>query len=271
MSGAFQGSHVDFYDRFLVPLMVSPYATLAAQKIGALGPQSVLELAAGSGVLTVELARVLPATTTITATDLNQPMIDHAKIKPGVERVHWQQADAMKLPFQEASFDVVVSQFGVMFFPDKAESFREVRRVLKPGGKYVFVVWDDWRLAPDAPLAIAVDVVGRLLPCDPAMLINPPYFDERTIRSDLQAANLKNVEIERVALPSMAASARDAAYAVVSASLIRVVIGQTDPTRMDEAAAAVEEAFREKFGDGEIVGTTRGLVISADKHDQSSG
>ena len=196
MSSAFQSSHVNTYDTLLVPLMVSPYANVVAEIVKAHGPQSVLELAAGTGILTLELAKVLPAGTTITATDLNQPMIDQAQAKPGMERVAWRQADAMKLPFPDESFDLLVCQFGVMFFSNKAKSFREARRVLQRGGKYLFVVWDDWEKSPDAPLYIATQVVGRLLPCDPASLINPPYFDEETIRADLGSADFEKVVID---------------------------------------------------------------------------
>jgi SAM-dependent methyltransferase len=265
MSGAFQSSHVNTYDTLLVPLMVSPYAGLVADIVKSHGPKSVLELAAGTGILTLKLAEILPADTAITATDLNQPMIDQARAKPGMERVTWRQADAMKLPFPDESFDLVVCQFGVMFFPDKAESFQEARRVLKRGGKYVFVVWDDWEKSPDAPLYIATQVVGRLLPCDPASLINPPYFDDETIRADLGSANFKNVMIDYVRQPSTAPSARAAADATVQGSLIRVVIGQTDPARFDEATEAVEQAFRRQFGDGAIDGGTRVLVVTAEK------
>jgi SAM-dependent methyltransferase len=244
MSAAFQSSHVNTYDQLLVPQMVSAYASAVAEKVKAIAPVSVLEVAAGTGILTQELARILPPGTDITATDINQPMIDHARAKPGTERVSWRQADAMKLPFPDASFDLVVCQFGVMFFPDKAQSFREARGVMRAGGKYVFIVWDDWIKSPDAPLAIAVDVVSRLLPCDPASLINPPYHNEDTIRADLRAAGFKNVAIDRVRKPSTASSAREAANATVQGSLIRVVTERIDGTRFDEATNAVEQAFK---------------------------
>jgi SAM-dependent methyltransferase len=165
----------------------------------------------------------------------------------------------------DESFDLIVCQFGVMFFPDKADSFREARRVLKRGGKYVFVVWDDWKKSPDAPLYIATQVVGRLLPCDPASLINPPYFNEETIRADLRSANFGNVGIDYVRKPSTAPSPRAAADATVQGSLIRVVIGQTDPARFDEATDAVEQAFRAQFGNGMVNGGTRVLIVTAEK------
>lgn len=112
-------------------------------------------MAAGTGVATEALARELPSDVKITATDLNQAMIECGKVRPGMERVNWQQADAMKLPFSEGAFDLIVCQFGVMFFPDKRASFRECYRVLSPGGTYLFALWDDYNNMSDSPLWIA--------------------------------------------------------------------------------------------------------------------
>ena len=71
------------------------------------------------------------------ATDLNQPMLDRAAAKqPCDNRIMWQQADALALPFEDQRFDVVACQFGVRFFPDKVLGYGEARRVLKPGGHF---------------------------------------------------------------------------------------------------------------------------------------
>jgi SAM-dependent methyltransferase len=262
---AFRTTYAELYDRYLVPLQFTPYAIVTAERAKAFGPRGVLELAAGTGIATQELARILSPDITITATDLNQPMIDRAVTKQGMGRVVWRQADAMNLPFADNRLDLVVCQFGVMFFPDKQASFREALRVLRPGGAYLFVVWDDWAKMPDAPLAIAADVVGRMLGCAPVTLVNPPYHDEDTIRADLRAANLQSIKIERIARPAEASSAREAAVATVHGSLIRTVIDANDPGRLAEATDAVERAFREKFGDGLIHGTTHALIITSEK------
>ena len=69
-------------------------------------------------------------------------MLDHAADIGTARPVEWRQADAMQLPFEDAEFDAVVCQFGAMFFPDKAKAFAEARRVLRPGGVFLFNVWD---------------------------------------------------------------------------------------------------------------------------------
>src|SRR5215510_2098482 len=127
---AFAGTLAEFYDRYLVPLMFAPYAQVVADRATGFRPHHVLETAAGTGIVTEALSRTLPSDVAITATDLNLPMIERGKARPGMERVDWRQADAMALPFPDAAFDLIVCQFGVMFFPDKRASFRESLRVL---------------------------------------------------------------------------------------------------------------------------------------------
>src|SRR5689334_7963313 len=133
----FAGSIPALYDRYLGPLIFEPYAADLADRVASAAAGRVLETAAGTGVLTRALASVLPGASEIVATDLNQPMLDFAAARPGVERVRWQRADALALPFPERSFDAVVCQFGAMFFPDKVTGYREALRVLRPGGRFV--------------------------------------------------------------------------------------------------------------------------------------
>src|SRR5512132_3754478 len=138
----FAGSIPKLYESHLVPLIFQPYAVDIAQRLASRSPTRVLEIAAGTGVVTRAMASVLPDGTTIVATDLNQAMLDQA-IATGTDRpVEWRQADAMQLPFADAEFDAVICQFGVMFFPEKAKAFSEARRVLRPGGVFIFNVWD---------------------------------------------------------------------------------------------------------------------------------
>jgi len=259
---AFGTSFAELYDHYLVPMLFEPYARIVAERAAALRPRTVLETAAGTGIAARVLSKSLPAAS-ITATDLNQPMIDHARTKSELENVTWQQADAMKLPFADASFDLLVCQFGVMFFPDKPGAFREARRVLRPEGNSLFVVWDDWKQMPTSPLAIAADVVAALLGRDPGTLLNPPYHDEVSIRSDLGAAGFQHISVDRISEPARAASARDAAIATVHGSLIRTAIEITAPERLGEATDAVERAMRARLGDGEIDGATSALIVLA--------
>ena len=142
----FVSSIPEHYDRNLGPIIFTDYAADIARRAAAGKPAKVLETAAGTGIVTRALRDHLPAGTRLTATDLNEPMLDVARTKfRAGEQVEFQPADALALPFADGSFDTVVCQFGVMFFPDKDQSYREVYRVLTPGGRYLFNIWDSHR------------------------------------------------------------------------------------------------------------------------------
>jgi ubiquinone/menaquinone biosynthesis C-methylase UbiE len=138
----FAGSIPALYERYLVPLIFEPYAYDLASRVALRQPCRDLEVAAGTGVVTRQLANALPPAVSILATDLNQPMLDQAAAAGTTRPVEWRQADAMQLPYPDEAFDVVVCQFAVMFFPDKQKAFSEARRVLRPGGSFIFNVWD---------------------------------------------------------------------------------------------------------------------------------
>ena len=149
---AFTGTMPELYEKYLVPLNFAPHAQVVVERVIPLAPRRVLELAAGTGVVTQALVSGLSPDTSIVATDLNDAMLDQARKRAGLDRVIWRQADALNLPFPDAAFDLIVCQFGVMFFPDKPASFREARRTLAPDGTYLFVLWADYHDMPDSPI-----------------------------------------------------------------------------------------------------------------------
>src|SRR5215212_7120769 len=139
----FAGSIPENYDRYMVPLIFEPFAADLAQRAASLSPSAVLETAAGTGVVTRALAPKLSPGAAYFVTDLNQPMLDYAASRQSADtRIKWSKADALALPFGNAAFDLVLCQFGAMFFPDRSSAYRETKRVLKPGGHFLFNVWD---------------------------------------------------------------------------------------------------------------------------------
>src|SRR5262249_42591898 len=162
----FAGSIPEIYDRLLVPLIFESYARELAAQVASVEPQDVLETAAGTGVLTRAIAARLPTQARIVATDLNQPMLDRAAQRQADDsRITWRQADALALPFEDQSFDVVACQFGAMFFPDKAQGYREACRVLKRGGHFFFNVWD--RISENEFADVVTEALARIFPKDP--------------------------------------------------------------------------------------------------------
>lgn len=182
----FHGSIPDLYDRFLVPLIFEPYADDLARRVASRPAGRVLEVAAGTGVATRALASALPQHVAIVASDLNQPMLDHAS-RIGTKRpVEWRQADVMTLPFDDETFDAVVCQFGVMFFPDKSAAYSEIRRVLKPRGRFIFSVWD--RIEENEFADVVTTSLEALFPHDPPrFLARTPhgYCDVSEVTRDL--------------------------------------------------------------------------------------
>jgi ubiquinone/menaquinone biosynthesis C-methylase UbiE len=261
----FAGSIPEIYDRLLVPLIFEPYALDLARRLAEARPRDVLETAAGTGVLTRALAARLPAEARIVASDLNQPMLDRAAARqPGDGRIEWRQADALALPFADGSFDAVACQFGVMFFPDKAQGYREARRVLKPGGRFLFNVWD--RIAENEFADVVTEALAALFPHDPLRFmarIPHGYHDVDRIRAELAAAGFADIAVEAVDARSKAASPRDPAIAYCQGTPLRNEIEARDAARLEEATDAAAEALARRFGKGAIEGRIRALVISA--------
>ena len=186
----FIGSIPKIYDDYLVPLIFQGFAQDLAQRAANLSPTAVLETAAGSGVVTRALAPELSERCRYVVTDLNQPMLDQAAERQGADaRITWQQADALALPFDDTAFDVVCCQFGVMFFPDRVRGYREVRRVLKPGGHWLFNVWD--RIEENTFANDVTNALAEFFPSDPPrFLARTPhgYHDVSLIREELERA-----------------------------------------------------------------------------------
>lgn len=263
----FAGSVPEFYDRFLVPLIFEPYALDLAARVAKVRPRDVLELAAGTGVLTRALAPQLSAEARIIATDLNQPMLDQAAARQaGDGRITWRQADALSLPFEDQGFDAVVCQFGAMFFPDKIHGYREARRVLRPGGRFFFNVWD--AITENEFADVITQALGTLFPSDPPLfLARTPhgYHDRDRIRAELTAVGFPAISIDTVEATSKAATPFAAAMAYCHGTPLRNEIEARDPQGLDRATKAATEALGKRFGNDAIAGRIAARVVTATK------
>jgi ubiquinone/menaquinone biosynthesis C-methylase UbiE len=261
----FAGSIPELYERFMVPLIFEPYAVDLAGRLANTGPRDVLEIAAGTGVLTRAMASRLPAQAQMMVTDLNQPMLDHARSRLASDgRIAWRQADALALPFEDRQFDAVACQFGVMFFPDKIKGYREVRRVLKPGGHFFFNVWDG--ISDNEFADVVTQALAKLFPDDaPRFMARTPhgYHDETQIREELKAAGFSDVSVEAVDARSKAPSPREVAIAYCQGTPLRNEIEARDKAGLEKATKHAEDAVARRFGTGAVDGRIRALVISA--------
>jgi SAM-dependent methyltransferase len=263
----FAGSTPEIYETHLVPLIFEPYAADLAARLASKPLKDVLEIAAGTGVVTRALASVLPRSVSILATDLNQAMLDRAAAR-GTERpVTWCQADAMELPFGDGNFDAVVCQFGVMFFPDKGAAFAETRRVLKPGGVFIFNVWD--RIQENEFADTVTTALEKFFPNDPPrFLVRTPhgYHDPETIKRDLAAGGFTAPpEITTLPVRSHAASHEIPAIGFCQGTPLRNEIEARDASRLNEATAAAAEAIANRFDRGPVDGKIQAHVVAITK------
>ncbi len=239
----FAGSIPAMYDRYMVPLVFRPYAEQTAERAKAFAPRRILETAAGTGVVTEALYEAIPAAE-IVATDLNAPMLEQAAQRVGAANVHFEHADALDLPFEDGSFDLVVCQFGIMFFPDKVQGNREARRVLRDGGKYLLVIWD--KVENNLATKVAGRAVADLFPDEPAAFyerIPFRYHERALIESDLRAAGFAEIAFQTVKLRSRAASARDAAIGLTQGTPMRSEIEKRGTEALARATDAAARAL----------------------------
>lgn len=261
----FAGSIPENYDRHMVPLIFEAYAAETARRAASFSPLAVLETAAGTGAVTRALAPKLAPDASYAVTDLNQPMLDYAASRQGPDRrITWRQADALNLPFDDASFDLVCCQFGAMFFPDRATAYREAKRVLKPGGHFLFSVWD--RIEENIFADDVTNALATIFPHDPPrFLARTPhgYHDKDLIRRDLEAAGFSDVTIDTRAEQSRASSPRVPAVAYCQGTLLRNEIEARDPAKLEAATDYAAAALAERHGHGEVAAKIQAHFIVA--------
>lgn len=264
LDSRFAGSIPDTYDDYLVPLIFESYAGDLASRVAAAPGTSVLEVAAGTGVLTRALAAGLPPDRPILATDLNQEMLDRAARRGTVRPVQWRQADALHLPFTALSFDTIVCQFGVMFFPDRAAAFQEAHRVLRPGGRFLFNVWD--RLEENEFAAVTTSALSELFPDSPPRFLERiphGYYDCDRILHDLAEGGFREASITTLAARSQAETPWIPAVAYCQGTPLRSEIEARGAHGLVEATAHVARALAARFGAGPIDGEIQAHVVSA--------
>lgn len=261
---AFDGSIPAIYDSHLVPLIFEDYAEDLARRCAVLGPARVLETAAGTGVVTRRLSAALDRAAGIVATDLNPAMLAQARARHDDGRTEWREADATALPFDDAGFDAVLCQFGVMFFPDRVRGYGEARRVLRDGGAFLFNIWDglETNLFP----AVVAEAVAGLFPDD------PPGFLSRTphshgnpdlIERELREAGFTRITIDALERPARAPSARHVAVAFCQGTPLRAEIEARGPGALEEATGRAAAAVAARWGLGPVEAPVRAYVIEA--------
>jgi hypothetical protein len=249
----------------LVPLIFESYALDLASRLAEANPLDMLETAAGTGVLTRANAACLPADARIVATDLNQPMLNRAKARQSHDgRIEWKPADALALPFENQSFDVVACQFGVMFFPDKVQGYLEAWRVLNPAVASSLMYGTEFQRYDFADTV--TEAPAAVFPHDPpCFLARTPhgYHDVERIRAELNAAGYSDLSVDAVDHRSKASSPHDPAIAYCQGTPLRSEIEARDASRLRDATEQAADALASRFGGRHIEGRIRAFVITA--------
>jgi len=249
----------DAYDRYLGDAVFRPFARDLAQRAARLRPARVLEIAAGTGIVTAELVAAAP-TAQVTATDLNPAMVATGARR--VPQARWEPADASDLPFPDDAFDLVVCQFGVMFLPDKPRAYREFARVLAPGGSLLVNTWD--LIGTHGFGQALVEALERVFPGDvPPFLTKVPhgYADPDVVRGHLLEAGYVVEALETVTLEGHAASAADVATGFCTGTPLRgELLARGD---LEATTRTVRAGMTALLGDGPVSARMSAHVVLA--------
>jgi len=263
-NAAFSGSIPENYDRYLGPVLFEPYATDLVSRLNTSDDATVLELACGTGIVTRRLFERPGPRVKIVATDLNESMLNYARARFAPEpSIEWKQADATDLLFEDQSFDAVVCQFGLMFFPDKKQAVSETYRVLKSGGTFLFNVWDAIE-QNDLPQT-AHEVIGKFFLDNPPDFYQVPFsfHDPETIRSLLSAAGFRDIQLTPLPLAAIAASAEDVAKGLVHGNPIITAIRERNEASVPDIEAALAAAIAAKYGVAPVRARMQALICAA--------
>ncbi len=246
----FSGDIPKNYDAHLGPLFFEPFSKLIAERVAAWNPADLLELSCGTGRLTRQLAQKLDSRTRLLATDINPAMLAHAR-QTGADRdIEWGTIDAVHLPYPDQCFDLVVVQFGVMFYADRSKAYSEALRVLRPGGRLIFTSWDHINHNPVA--RITQEVVQHFFPTDTPAFYTVPfaYHDKDLIREEVLTAGFGRVRLDLLQPLGHATSAASATMGLLEGVPLLTAILDRDPALLPVMKTELTARLAGQYGTG---------------------
>jgi SAM-dependent methyltransferase len=230
-TGQLSSSAAEVYEEFFVPALFGAWAPRLCEAAKATKGKRVLDVACGTGSLAREAAR---RGAEVVGLDRNAGMLAVARrLAPEID---WREGRAEDLPFGDGSFDVVASQFGLMFFEDRVKALAEMGRVLKPGGRLVVAVWDSLERTPG--YAAMVDLLQRLFGEGIAIGLRAPFVlgEPKELRALFKAAGIFDPAIDTQAGAARFPSIADWVRTDVKGWTLADAIDDAQYVRLQEAA-----------------------------------
>jgi ubiquinone/menaquinone biosynthesis C-methylase UbiE len=263
---SFSGEAAQSYDQYLGPLLFEPFSMAVASVAKDTTARTVLELAAGSGRLTKHLRENLPPDAHLIATDISEDMLAIAKSKLKDEKIEFQYADIMNLPFEDKSFDLVFCQYGLMFLPDKQKGFNEIYRVLKPGGRFIFATWDSAKNVPIFNLILNETLIPFFNAEDNTKYLVPfSLHNEGELLTYMKNAGFSFPEVKKLTLEGQTSSPDDIVQGFLLKHALRAEVEAIDPKAVNEIADKLRKKIAAQFGSSPVKMPLTSLIGSGTK------
>lgn len=262
---SFGGLIPENYEKYLGPFLFEPYGLDIKERVASGNYESVVELACGTGRVTKYLREALPDSSRLTATDINPDMLSLAREKVPHEKIEWKQADMQEIPFSDSLFDLAVSQFGIMFVPDKTKAYKEIYRILKPGGKLLFSSWD--RFENNSFFTDMNMILEKYMKDIPVPFHRMPfsYFDNEEIKNHLKEAGFKNIKISVLEKDGIITKAEHAAKGITNGTPLYTAMMEMDPDLLGKVENELTEMMKKNYGTDPMKCRLRAIIIEAEK------
>ena len=262
----FTGEDAENYDTYLGPILFEPYGQFIALQVAAEKPGSVLEIACGTGRVTRQLRKSLPATAKLIASDISGDMLAVAKRELDGHDIEFKVEDAQSLSFPDNSFDLVICQFGMMFLPDKQKGFNEIYRVLKPGGKFMCLTWDNMLNIPICKL-IFNDLVVPLFHDEDTTRFYVPFsmHNPQQLKDWMQNAGFTSTEVDTIVLNSGPHEVKNVVDAYFRKHMMGKEVMAKDPSAFEPIAREFEEEIGRQYGAADPVFELSALLTVGQK------